>query len=176
MQSTGWLYIFDEKNMQHKNNFRLFWIAFLFPAVSLPVSAQFNKLDSISGYNLKVYYSKEHKERATQLAILSHKAMAYSESLVNFKPAVSLLVLSPADWPVYTQFPVYGMPHYSNDKTLVVAAEDNALWKSFIPPMDQLPPSLAAQITKVYKSNETLSMQPFFDLLALHELGHAYHQ
>jgi hypothetical protein len=57
-----------------------------------------------------------------------------------------------------------------------VAAEDNALWKSFIPPSEQLPPSLAAQIKEVYSKDDALTMQPFFDLLALHELGHAFHQ
>lgn len=35
-----------------------------------------------------------------------------------------LLVLSEADWSKYTDFPVYGMPHY-NDNMLVVASEDN---------------------------------------------------
>ena len=140
------------------------------------VRAQYQKLDSLNGYGLKVYYSNGHRERAKQMALLSHNAMAFTNKLVNFMPAVTLLVLAPDDWTAYTNFPVYGMPHYTNDETLVVAAEDNALWKSFIPPMGQLPPALASQIQKVYSEDGKLSMQPFFDLLALHELGHAYHK
>jgi hypothetical protein len=72
--------------------------------------------------------------------------------------------------------PVYGMPHYANSNTLIVAAENNPLWRSFIPPMEQLPAALAEEVKSVYSKNGELTMQPFFDLLALHELGHAFHQ
>ncbi|MBC7947430.1 MAG: hypothetical protein H7Y42_06095 [Chitinophagaceae bacterium] len=161
--------------MRSTTGINLVCAAFLLLNGALSATAQFNKLDSLSGYHLKVYFSKGQKERATQMAIRSHNAIVYADSLINFRPNVSLLVLSPLDWPQYTKFPVYGMPHYTNDQTLVVATEDNALWKSFLPPMDQLPPSLAEQIKKVYKKDEALTMQPFFDLLALHELGHAFH-
>lgn len=143
---------------------------------TLQLGAQYNKLDSLQGYHLKIYFSSGHKERAEQMAKLSHNAITYGEKLLNFKPTVTLLVLSPADWPQYTKFPVYGMPHYPNDETLVIAAENNAFWKSFIPPLEQLPSSLAVKIKEVYTINSELTMQPFFDLLALHELGHAYHQ
>jgi hypothetical protein len=143
---------------------------------SISLQAQYDKLDSLKGYNLKVYFSKGQDERAKQMAQLSHNAIDYTNNLVHFTPTVTLLILSPADWPEYTNFPVYGMPHYSNEQTLVVAAEDNAFWKSFIPPLEQLPPSLAAQIKEVYSKDGALTMQPFFDLLALHELGHAFHK
>ena len=81
-----------------------------------------------------------------------------------------------ADWARYKKFPVYGMPHYNDDRTLVLAAEDNAFWKSYIPPLEQLPEDLREQIRKVYsRPDGSLSMQAFFDLLAIHELGHAFH-
>jgi len=143
---------------------------------SLSVQAQYDKLDSLKDYNLKVYFSKGQKERAKQMAKLSHNAIEYTNKLVQFTPTVTLLILSPEDWPAYTNFPVYGMPHYANEQTLVVAAEDNAFWKSFIPPLEQLPPTLAAQMKVAYSKDDALTMQPFFDLLALHELGHAFHQ
>ncbi len=48
--------------------------------------------------------------------------------------------------------------------------------KSFIPPLTELPAELAAKVKKAYSEKDgQLSMQPFFDLLAVHELGHAYH-
>ncbi len=140
------------------------------------LQAQYDKLNSLNGYGLKVYFSKGNEERANQLAKLSHNAMAYTSKMVGFTPSVTLLILSPADWPQYTTFPVYGMPHYPNDETLVVAAENNDFWKSFIPPLEVLPPSMAQQIKTVYSKDGALTMQPFFDLLALHELGHAYHK
>ena len=139
------------------------------------LQAQYGKLDSLSTENLKVYFSSGQQQRAKQVSKMAHQAIEWANGLVHFKPEVKLLILSPADWPQYTKFPVYGMPHYADKKTLVVAAEDNDYWKSFIPPLNQLPPALANQIKTVYRVNGSLSMQPFFDLLALHELGHAFH-
>jgi hypothetical protein len=143
---------------------------------SLLALSQRQQLDSLEGKELKVYYSKGHSARAQQLARLSSDAIRYAGEQIGLKPIVSLLILSPADWPLHTSFPVYGMPHYPNNQTLVIAAEDNAMWRSFIPPLDKLPSGLASQIRKVYRVNDTLTMQPFFDLLAIHELAHAYHQ
>jgi hypothetical protein len=95
---------------------------------------------------------------------------------LGFKPKVTLLILSLEDWSKHTSFPVYGMAHYKDDQTLVVATSDNNFWRSFIPPVDQLPSPLAAQIRKAYGTSDgKLSMQPFFGLLAIHELGHAFH-
>ena len=58
--------------------------------------------------------------------------MTYYNDLIKFKPVVTLLILSKADWSSYTKFPVYGMPHYRGDSTLIVAAEDNEYWRSFL--------------------------------------------
>jgi hypothetical protein len=88
---------------------------------------------------------------------------------------VTLLILSKADWSSYTQFPVYGMPHYNNDATLIVAAEDNEFWRSFLSVKD-LPGEVSRQARQVYSlPDSSVSMQAFFDLLAIHELGHAFH-
>lgn len=141
------------------------------------VKAQpFDKLNVLKDHAVRVFYSNGFEARASSITGRVDKAMAYYQQLLDFKPAVTLLVLSQADWSSYTNFPVYGMPHYNNDKTLVVAAEDNAFWKSFLPPLDQLPPGIRNQVETVYRTGDnSLSMQAFFDLLALHELGHAFH-
>ncbi|MGY8916221.1 MAG: hypothetical protein ACKVJF_14210, partial [Flavobacteriales bacterium] len=95
---------------------------------------------------------------------------------IDFQPSVTLLVLSPTDWHKYTNFPVYGMPHYNDAQTLIVASDDNDFWKSFVPQLDQLPSELAQQISDTYSdTSHSLTMRPFFDLLAIHELGHAFH-
>ena len=142
---------------------------------SLFAQSQYTGLDSLNNYNLKVYYSKGHGERAKEIARLSHNAIHYTAKLLDFNPKVSLLILSPSDWEQHTKMP-YGMPHYTNSNTLIIASENNPLWRSFIPPLEQLPAALADQVKKVYSKNGELTMQPFFDLLALHELGHAFHQ
>ena len=97
--------------------------------------------------------------------------------LIRFEPKVTLLILNPTDWPKYTTFPVYGMPHYDETRDLlIVASENNDFWNSFIPPVDMLPKELADKIKTTYvDQNDNLTMQAFFDLLAIHELGHAFH-
>lgn len=106
------------------------------------------------------------------------KAFSWYQELLAFRPGVRLFVLNPADWKKYsTMGAVYGMPHYNpQNNSLYVAAEDNPFWKSFLPPLDQLPADLGEQVKKVYTDNNgNLSMQAFFDLLVIHELGHAFH-
>jgi len=139
--------------------------------------SQFQGLDSLDTKCLKIYYSKGHKTRATEMASHMQECIQFADTLLRYRPVVSLLILSPVDWPHFTSVPVYGMPHYSNDNTLVVASENNDFWKSFIPPLTELPAALATEVKRAYSEKDgQLSMQPFFDLLALHELGHAYHR
>ncbi len=142
-----------------------------------PVQAQTaDSLITLPGEGFTVQYSNGHRERAVAISLRIEKAMAAYSQLLHFTPTVTLLVLSTADWSRYTRFPVYGMPHYTGEKVLVVAAEDNAFWKSFLPPPDQLPAAIRASVQTVYSDgNGGVSMRAFFDLLALHELGHAFH-
>lgn len=136
----------------------------------------FDKLTALQSATIKTYYSAGHQQRAATISNRVEKAIAFHCKLTGFTPTVTLLILSAADWSSYTNFPVYGMPHYNNQQTLIVAAEDNPFWKSFIPPMDKLPADLRTQIETVYRNAKgEISMEAFFDLLALHELGHAFH-
>lgn len=156
---------------------RLLISLLLLMGCSLVGRSQFQELDFLDTKYLKIYYSKGHKTRATEMASRMQECMQFADTLLHYRPVVSLLILSPVDWPHFTKFPVYGMPHYSNDQTLIVASENNAFWKSFIPPLTELPAALAAEVKKAYSEKDgQLSMQPFFDLLALHELAHAYHR
>lgn len=134
-----------------------------------------DELRELSGYSFKVHYSPGNEERAKAVATRCEKTMKYVEELVGFLPEVEIFILSPAHWAKYGTHPVYGMPHYAGKK-LVIAAEDNDFWRSFIPSLEQLPADLARDIKQAYTTGEgTLSMRGFFDLLALHELGHAFH-
>lgn len=137
-----------------------------------------DSLQKLQGQAYKVYFSDGHQQRAASIASMVGKAIDYHESLLDFRPSVTLLVLNEKDWSTYTVDPlVYGMPHYNEkNKLLIVAAEDNAFWKSFLPPVEKLPADLREQVKSAYSSGQgEFSMQPFFDLLALHELGHAFH-
>ncbi len=151
-------------------------ISFVFLIPTGIYAQRFSGLNHLPNHQSKVYYSDGTLGKATRIAGQMDKVMLFYDPVLWFRPEVTLLVLSPQDWSKYTSFPVYGMPHYSDNKTLIVASEDNDFWKSFIPPMELVPEGIADLVKKTYQSKEgQLSMEPFFDLLAIHELGHAYH-
>lgn len=143
------------------------------------VSAQHEtsaSLERLDGYDRPVYYSKgADANRVMEIAGLTQRAAAYFKELLNVAPSTPLYVLKPSDWAEHSAHPLYGMANYQNGK-LVVASDDNEFWQSFLPPIEQLPPNLAQDVKKAYgmKDGKT-SMRPFFDLLALLELGHAFH-
>ena len=135
-----------------------------------------NPLLELKGFSQTVYYSTGHEARAKEIASRCDNAAAYFNGLFGFRPTTKLYILSQADWKDYAAPTVYGMPHYPDSSRLVIAAEDNDFWRSFLPPVDKLPAPLAARVKLAYgKPDGTYSMMPFFDLLALHELGHGFH-
>ena len=103
-------------------------------------------LQLLKGFSQQVFYSTGHEKRATEIATRSDKAVVYFNSLFGFKPSTKLYILAQADWKDYASPIVYGMPHYPDSSRLVIAAEDNDLWRSFLPPVDKLPPPLAAKV------------------------------
>lgn len=130
---------------------------------------------TLEGFSFPVYYSEGQAPRAQEMAELCDRTMIFMDSVLHFRPVMELKVLSAANWSAHTSFPVYGMPHPVDEKILVLAAEDNPFWQGFIPDMSQLPPDLAEQVRAAYATDNALSMQPFFDLLVVHELAHLYH-
>ncbi len=154
----------------------LFAPLLLFCNISFAQDMKSADLLELKGYSQPIYYSSGHKTRAEEIAARCDRASNYFESLFKFKPETKLYILAPGDWKEHATFPVYGMPHYPDSTRLVIAAEDNDFWRSFLPPLEKLPPALADKIKKAYTNKEgQLSMMPFFDLLALHELGHGFH-
>jgi len=152
--------------------FFLFGCMFCF----LSIHAQgYDKLNGLPNSAVTTYFSKGHEQRAKQIAARLENVMTFYSGIIGFRPSVTLLLLSKADWASYTDFPVYGMPHYKGDSTLIIAAEDNDFWRSSFSVKD-LPDDIRKQAEKVYGIPDgNVSMQAFFDLLAIHELGHAFH-
>jgi hypothetical protein len=137
-------------------------------------SASFDSLVYLPSTQLQVYHSKGRASRAAEIVPRVEKAMKWYGDQYGFKPRVKLLILTEADWPGYTSFPVYGMPHYDDKETLIVAADDNEFWRNNLPDLAAFPDSVATAAQQVY-SQDGSGMKAFFDLLALHELGHAFH-
>jgi len=135
-------------------------------------------LEELKGFMQTFYYSPGHEGRAKSIAVFMENAGAYFQKEIRFTPKTTFYVLAPRHWKAFAAKPlqdVYGFPHNIDRSRLAVAAEDNDFWRSFLPPVDKLPPSMAAQVKIAYgKPDGSYSMMPFFDLLALHEMGHSY--
>lgn len=153
----------------------LFFTIILFVQTNLTAQT-YEELTKLDDFSIDVYFSPGNEERTNIIANRCDSAIKYIKDLIGFEPEVSLLVLNPEHWKKYATFPVYGMPHYLGNKSLVVASDDNDFWRSFLPPLEQLPKELADRIKDTYSLDDgTISMKAFFDLLALHELGHGFH-
>jgi hypothetical protein len=153
----------------------LFLCVFLFSYTGY--AQKYSDLTALNGYKTKVYFSTGNDVRTKTVAERMDRVLEYYNTLIAYEPEVTLLILNPVDWPKHTTFPVYGMPHYDDKRDLLImASENNEFWKSFIPPIEHLPKELADKISSTYvDENGDLTMQAFFDLLAIHEIGHAYH-
>ncbi len=145
---------------------------------TLKTTTQPIQLEKLEGYTQTFYYSQGHMERAKSIAQFMENAGAYFQKEIGFTPRAKLYILAPQHWKDFAAKPlheVYGFPHNVDEGQLVIAVEDNDFWRSFLPPVDKLPSHLAAEVTKAYgKPDGSFSMMPFFDLLALHEMGHSY--
>lgn len=135
-------------------------------------------LKELSGFTQTYYYSPGLEARAQNIAVFMENAGRFFEKEIKFTPKAQLYILAPQHWKDIVAEPlrdVYGFPHNIDQSRLAIAGEDNNFWRSFLPPVDQLPPPLAAQVATAYgRSDGSYSMMPFFDLLALHEMGHSY--
>lgn len=137
-----------------------------------------DSLGQLKSYSFKMYYSPAYRQKAELIAARIEKAIDYHQQLLNFKPEIAVFLIDSSDWKKYTSQPVvYGLPHYVNEnKRLILAATDNPFWKSFYSSLNDLPEELRRSVKSAYTNTAgELSMEPFFDLLAIHELGHAFH-
>ena len=137
-----------------------------------------NRLFQLKGFSPIYYYSENREDRARKIAEFTEEAIQFYQQEIGFTPKTVFYVLAPEDWKQFAALPMkefYGFPHNIDSVHLALASDDNPYWKSFIPPMDQLPPALAKQFKLAYGVGENeFSMKPFFDLLAIHEMGHSY--
>src|SRR5215472_2818645 len=116
---------------------------------SIANAQKYNDLIRLSDSSVTTYYSAGCEERAKSMTARCERTIDYANSLVGFKPKITLLILNPKQWKKYSPDDVYGFPH-ANKGVLYVASEDNDFWRSFVPPLAQLPPDMAAKIKQAY--------------------------
>jgi hypothetical protein len=134
------------------------------------IAAHLLRLD---GYPFEVRYSPSAREQAVRLANLTRDGyMYFATAFPGTSPTLTATFLAPADWPRG-----YGVPsYYPPDRRLRVATDDNVFWQSFgkmarlTSPFDAYP-----MLKKTYAdSSGALQIRRFFDLIAVHELAHAF--
>ncbi len=134
-----------------------------------------SELRSLEGYGFDVRYSPGLEARTRAIAGQVASVIEQMAPRLGVTPEVELLVLAEADWADHTRFPVYGMPHILGGRTLIVAGEDNPMWQGFLPDPASLAEADAEAVRAVYRdASGAPTAAPFFDLLAIHELGHAF--
>lgn len=136
----------------------------------------YDSLQQLNEGSRTVYFSENAKTKALKIIDNVAKAEIYFQNEFKVKPTYTLLVLSPSDWKKYAHpNAIYGIPHYLPDGRLIVASENNDFWKRNTPPIDKLPHELAQKMKEIYTDeNGEINLTDAFDLLAVHELGHAF--
>ena len=111
--------------------------------------------------------------RAAGLADRCGRARAFLGSALAIEPDVALLVLSKGDWECRAGGP-YGMPQYAAGN-IAAAGEQADLWNELSALLEHAPPELRQLAAEVYAGADGgIDLAPFFDLLVVHELGHAF--
>lgn len=136
----------------------------------------YSQLAEVKGFAFPVYASAGVEQQAYHIGTRCQQAYHFLRDTLSFPAEASALVLSASDWSLYATFPVYGMPHYSDERTLVIAGENNGFWRSFAPPPEILPPFVAAAFQAAYGQRDgSIDLTSFFNLLAVHEMAHLFH-
>jgi hypothetical protein len=136
-------------------------------------------LAQLGGYPFEVRHSREALVRAQAAADIAADAYVYFRQLFSgVEPDIALIVADEADWE--SRQP-YGLPFFNDDDgqirpgVLVMPAGSGDFWVSIGEDLREASPSGFRQLLAAYPDGAAgLDLQPFFDLITLHELGHAF--
>jgi hypothetical protein len=130
-------------------------------------------LDSLSGFPFEVRTSASTREQAGRLADRCARAYSYLGGMLAFRPRCALLVLDRADWSERASNPSYVMPYY-NAGNLFLHGEPSDLTAWLADVAGSAPPAAAQELAQVYGTGAD-RLEPFADMLVVHELAHAFH-
>ncbi|MBK8406226.1 MAG: hypothetical protein IPL25_19825 [Saprospiraceae bacterium] len=123
----------------------------------------FVNLNHLEGNKTKPIIVTVQREQAETMAKRCDNVISFTNRLSTLSQQLPYWFIV-NDWSKYTKFPVCGMPHYNDAKTLIVAS-GITIWKSFNPQLSQLPKELAQQISNTYSDKDnTLTMRDFFSI------------
>lgn len=138
-----------------------------------------SELARLGGYPFEVRYSEGSLERARAAADVAADAYLYLSSLLSgLEPDIALVVADEADW--RSRQP-YGLPFFNDDPgqvrpgVVVMPARGGDFWIGIGEDIRGASPRGYARLLRTYPDGAGgLDLQPFFDLVTVHELGHAF--
>jgi hypothetical protein len=139
-----------------------------------------SELLHLAGYPFDVRYSDGAVERATAAADVAADAYVYFSRLFSaVEPDIAVVVADEADWPGVNN--PYGMAFFRDDAReirpgiVVMPAGAGDFWIAIAQDLRDASPSGYAKLLATYPDGAGgLDLQPFFDLITIHELGHAF--
>ncbi len=138
-----------------------------------------SELAQLSGYPFEVRYSDGALVRARAAADVAANAYVYfSRLFAAVEPDIAIIVADEADWS--GQGP-YGLPFFRDDAgeirpgIVLMPAGGGDFWTEIAQDVRDASPRGYAKLLATYPDGTGgLDLQPFFDLITIHELGHAF--
>jgi len=138
-----------------------------------------SELAPLGGYPFEVRYSDGSRERARAAADVAADAYIYLGGLFSgVEPDIAVIVANEADWE--SRQP-YGLPFFNDDDgqirpgIVVMPAGSGDFWVAIGQDLHEASPRGRTRLLATYPDGAGgLDLQPFFDLITIHELGHAF--
>ena len=139
-----------------------------------------SELPHLGGYPFEVRYSDGALVRATAAADVAADAYVYFSRLFSaVEPDIAVVVADEADWPSAASRTGCRssemMPARSVPAIVVMPAGGGDFWIAMAQDLRDASPRGYAKLLATYPDGAGgLDLQPFFDLITIHELGHAF--
>ena len=136
-------------------------------------------LPQLDGYPFEVRYSNGSLVRAKAAADVAAEAYVYFSRLFSaVQPDIALVVADEADW---ASRQPYGLAFFNDDDgqirpgVVVMPAGAGDFWIAMAHELKDASPRGYAKLLATYPDGAGgVDLQPFFDLITIHELGHAF--
>jgi hypothetical protein len=138
-----------------------------------------SELSQLTGYPFEVRYSAGSLVRARAAADVAANAYVYFSRLFGgVEPDIAVIVAGEADW---SGNGPYGLPFFRDDAAeirpgiVLMPAGGGDFWQEIGQDIRDASPRGYAKLLATYPDGTGgLDLQPFFDLITIHELGHAF--
>lgn len=138
-----------------------------------------SELPRLDGYPFEVRYSDGRLARAKAAVDVAGRAYGYFSRLFSgVQPDLAVVVVDETDW---LGSGPYGLPFFRDDPSeirpgiVVMPAGPGDFWIAIAQDLRDASPDGYARLLATYPHGAGgVDLQPFFDLITIHELGHAF--